>query len=142
MNWQRLQKLPPILCRVLARHPRGLPFTDSEIASRCALSSQRIAFLSTFTTWDEVRTLEMREFLRGCGLDFCHGATMKRVDIYMRDVAKGRIQLSKYLRRAPHYQEQLAHLVAPIAKHLIANRTLYYGGTQIQEAKVQGSVAT
>lgn len=125
MNWRRIEKLPPILCRLLARHPRGLPLTNSEIAARCRLSRQHVAFIATRPTWDDVGVAEMREFLAGCGLDFCSSSTMKRVDVYLRDVRAGRVKLSRYLRRAPHFQDELAHLVPLVAAHIAKHPHLY-----------------
>ena len=48
-----------------------LSFAQSESISQCA-------------SWEGVRFEDMQTFLRGCGMDFCNRADMRRLDAYMR----------------------------------------------------------
>lgn len=82
--WTISNRYPPILCRLLARHPNSKPLTAEEIAARGRLSITEVNLISHQTDWAQVTLTSMRAFLNGCGIDFCKRADMHRVDSYIR----------------------------------------------------------
>jgi len=111
----RLDRFPPVVCRLLAKHPWGPPFTSQEIASRSGLSEYKVVALSPLTSWDEVSVRDMRAFLKGCDMDFDNGEAMNRVRCYLKSKSK---RMFVHLRRSKQ-KEYFAEL-AEIAMTFIA----------------------
>lgn len=109
--WKRSEQLSPILCRLLARHRHGPPFTVSEIAKRSGLSHLEIHHLSLMRSWDTVPFGTMRRFLIGCSLDFCDVRQMKRVFTYLRLPKK-----FQYLKKSPEWETVLRPIVEEFYK--------------------------
>lgn len=65
---QKLDRVPPWVCRVLARHRRR-PLTSEEIARRSGLTPSWVNRLSRKTTWAGVSVASADAFLAGCGVD-------------------------------------------------------------------------
>lgn len=95
---QRLDRFPPVICRLLAKHQWGPPLTSREVADRSGLSLYRVDAISTLTSWNEVTVGDMRAFLTGCGLDFQDSKAMNRVHCYLRSRSKNKFV---HLRRSP-----------------------------------------
>lgn len=100
--WYRVDQFSPLLCRLLARHKRGLPLTDEEIAAfgGNTLTPYDVRCIAELESWDDVRLRDMRAFLRGCGLDFCDRESMHRVTEYLK-MKKNRFQ---YLKKSPQWE--------------------------------------
>lgn len=105
--WGKLDHFPPILIRLLARHPKGKPLTTSELANRGALSAFYIEALSQLTTWDMVPLAHIKEFFRICQIDLENPAQFKRVTVYLKGkVINGqrRPPSFPYLRKDPQWE--------------------------------------
>lgn len=101
--WQRASAFPPILVRLLARHPHGPPMDDAEISVRSGLSVACVHSLSQNIDWAGIDLPTMFKFLTGCALDFEQHKQMERVYAYLRSRPTW-----QYLRKSPdwktHYQ--------------------------------------
>lgn len=82
--WSRTISYPPILIRILARHPGGPPLTDEEISERSGLSIARVSAIAESTTWDGITIPESRAYQQACGIDLCSYRDMNRVGVYLR----------------------------------------------------------
>lgn len=102
---QICQELPPILCRLLARHPNGSPLTTWEIASSSGLLPIRVLVISEMMSWNAVPLDDHFAFTRGCQMSFDNARQMKRVRAYARALGKGLIARPfLYLERSPDYE--------------------------------------
>lgn len=99
--WYRVGHFPPILCRLLARHRRGLPLTDAEIAAKAghALTAYQVHCLSQLRSWENVSVAHLRAFTRGCDIDFHDPVAMHRVKNYLRTTRR-----FEYLKRSPQWE--------------------------------------
>lgn len=111
--WDRLQVLPPILIRLLAKDGKN-PMPTSEIVRRSGLSEARVASISWQTNWRGIDVLEMRAFLTGCNRDFVDYAQWKRIRNYINNKAA----TFKYLRRSPEFEQLLKPLSDAYYEHL------------------------
>jgi len=94
--WERSQRTPPILVRLLARHPNGPPLTEEEISQASGLPVHEIFCIGQSTDWSGIDLPKMRRFLVACRIDFENFTQMKRVDSYLRMKPTW-----KYLRMSP-----------------------------------------
>jgi hypothetical protein len=97
---ERLDRFPPVACRILARAPKpsgGVrALTDAEIAAGSGrLSVKDVARLSRLTAWDTVPIADAFAFLKGCG-----------VQIDDRDWMRKNVAYLQELRGAPRYLKQ------------------------------------
>jgi len=71
MYWlQKLDKMPPHWCRLVARHPHLMKraLTTEQIAKRSGLSKQTVLKLSKLRSWGNVTISQMESFKFGCGV--------------------------------------------------------------------------
>lgn len=106
MFWVRLNRYPPVLCRLLAREKRGRPLTTAEIADTSGLPPAKVEAISASISWDRVEVNDMRAFIQACGCDFDHQPNMRRVEDYIRKGAK-----FTYLKRSPYWKNYYYPLV-------------------------------
>lgn len=106
MFWKRLDRYPPVLCRLLARQKRGRPLTTREIAETSGLPPAKVEAISESVNWDGVGVYEMRGFTKACGCDFTNQSDMRRVEDYLRKRPK-----FTYLRKSPFWREYYYPLV-------------------------------
>jgi len=106
MFWKRLDRYPPVLCRLLARQKRGRPLTTQEIAKASGLPPAKVEAISGSISWDGVTVLEMKDFTRACGCDFTSQSHMRRVEDYLRKRPR-----FTYLKRSPYWREYYYPLV-------------------------------
>ena len=97
--WTRANHFPPVLVRLLAKRPHGPALTDQEISRASGLPLMRVHMLSQSTDWSGVDLITMRQFLIGCGVDFCNSTQMERVHKYLV-----KRPTWKYLRVSPHWR--------------------------------------
>lgn len=93
-----LLRYPPIFCRLLAKHPRGKPFTNDEIAQRGKLSPDEVVLIAEQTSWESITIGAMRRFLVGCGIDFGSRACTNRILSYITSDPNW-----KYLRKSGNW---------------------------------------
>jgi hypothetical protein len=106
MFWVRLNRYPPVLCRLLAREKRGRPLTTAEIAERSGLPPAKVEAISASISWDGIEVEDMRRFVQACGCDFDNQPNMRRVEDYLRKRPK-----FTYLKRSPQWESYYCPLV-------------------------------
>lgn len=67
---ERLNRLPPNVCRLLAREPHRakVPLTTEQIAKRSGLSKQTVLKISKLRSWASVTLQNLERFEFGCGI--------------------------------------------------------------------------
>lgn len=65
--WQKLEKYPPVLVRLLARTPDGHALTDEQISA--TIDPALVAWLSVKTNWNDVPIQHIKGFLFACRAD-------------------------------------------------------------------------
>lgn len=104
--WRRLDRFPPILCRLLARQPRGRPLTTAEISAASGLTEVGVFTVSNQTDWKGIDIYTMRRFTEACGVDITSRSEMTRVESYLRKRPNWR-----YLRRDPQWHTYFQPLI-------------------------------
>ena len=82
--WQKLDSLPPVVIRLLAKNADGSAMTDEEIMSRSGLPRFVVKHLSFMPDWDEVTVANARLFLEGCDCDLTDPARVRTINRYLR----------------------------------------------------------
>lgn len=110
--WDRCDKLIPPLCRIVARHPRGLPLLAQEIAVKGGnvLTPYQVTCISLLPDWESVPLGHIRAFLRGCGIDFCDRECMNRIMTYLK-----RRNRFRYLKNSPAWETEFKPIVAVLS---------------------------
>ena len=113
MFYERIDKYPPVLVRLMARKPRAngngngtRPLTTIEISDRSGLPVSMVEGLSHATTWKGVDVYTVRDFTVACGVDFTNPLHMKRLAQYLHK--RGAFH---YLRKAEDWGSYYVHLV-------------------------------
>lgn len=106
MFWTRLDRYPPVLCRLLAREKRGRPLTTAEIADTSGLPPAKVEAISASVSWDGVEVDDMKRFAQACGCDFDQQKDMRRVEDYLRKRPK-----FTYLKRSSQWKNYYYPLV-------------------------------
>ncbi len=122
--WRTSIVYNPILCRLLARVPHGRPLKDYEVAARAGLTEWMVAAISRSSNWSGVDLPMMRQYLHGCGVDFCNVVQMKRVDAYRREqlrLAKLGRSTWRYLKRSPDWQSKYQPMFLSYLEYLKRN---------------------
>lgn len=101
---QRLDRFPPLVCRLLARrhaHKRGIvPLSTVEIAVRSKLTPSIVSSLAPLTSWDSVPIPQALAFAKGCGIDLDDRDSLRHHTAYMKRL-KG---APRYLVRSPDWK--------------------------------------
>lgn len=94
----KLDKLPPNVCRLLAREPhqRKQARNTQQIAQHSGLSVQTVRRLSKMRSWKNVTVGQMQQFKVGCGIN--PGTECLQVGYLKRSFGKGQTPLY-HLRR-------------------------------------------
>jgi hypothetical protein len=73
---QKLDRLPPNVCRLLARvpHKPKAPLSTHDVAVRSGLSVQTVRRIARLRTWRDVTVGQMEAFKIGCGISLATGA--------------------------------------------------------------------
>lgn len=118
-HWRKLDRLPPVLCFLLARYPHKGPIPLSELQTRSGLSAAWVSTLCDSTSWNEVPIGVCRKFMDGCGIDLDNHQCMDRVWAYLR--GHGKMPTFSYLRRSREwktlYKPSLAVWLASLESH-------------------------
>ena len=111
--YERIDKYPPVLVRLMARKPRAngngngtRPLTTEDIADRSGLPTSMVEGLSHATTWEGVDVYTVRDFTVACGVDFTNPLHMKRLAQYLQK--RGAFH---YLRKDEGWGTYYIHLV-------------------------------
>lgn len=98
--WKKIERFPPVACRLLARKLYGRPLTSSEIAKASGLTVLRVEAISEQSSWAGIDVLELRAFTEACGIFLEDHGKMKRIEQYIARSPK-----FTYLRRSPLWQD-------------------------------------
>lgn len=104
--WKRVERFPPILCRLLARKPYGRPLTDTEIAQKAGLSTYQVCTLAQSADWRGVDIYTMRSFMQACGININDHNSIRRVENYLAGKLVNGTRLApafSYLKRSPEW---------------------------------------
>lgn len=82
--WRKIDRYPPVLVRLLARHPDGTAMSDQEIASP-ALPMAEVKRLSYLDSWEDVPVSLLYRFVSACGVDFADPKRMKNLNRYLKN---------------------------------------------------------
>lgn len=118
--WQRIDKYPPVLCRLLARLPKGRPLTDAEIAEKSGLSQAQVEAYSRQTDWTGIDLPNARSFMLGCGTDLSNRAHCKRIVVYLKSQPKQHRSRFTHLRRDPQWETHYVPLIKILFNHMRA----------------------
>lgn len=101
--WQKLERFPPIVVRLLARRSQVsggiVALTTEEISKRSGLSALEVQSLSWLSSWDTVPVSKIRKFSEACGVDFSSRVNMREQSAYIR-----RSPTFKYLSKSPDWE--------------------------------------
>lgn len=111
---KRLRQFPPLVVRLLARHPgrRGSQqrvMTDAEIARRSKgkLAEAHVACLSRATSWDDIPVGQMIAFTKACGVDFdSRRAMMVHTKYLRRNIKQNLGPAFAYLRKDDQWESR------------------------------------
>lgn len=81
--WAKLDQYPPVLVRLLARHPDGKVMSDTDIARQPGLTLAEVRRLSLLPDWHDVSVPLMRAFVHACRMDFCNREQMRNANRYI-----------------------------------------------------------
>lgn len=103
--YRRMERYPPILCRLLARNrPGGRAMTNEELAEKSGLDGATVHFLSSQGSWRGIDVYTLRSFTDACGIGFADAKAIKRADVYIRGRVVGGRRTPpnfRHLRRSP-----------------------------------------
>lgn len=94
--WQKLERYPPVLVRLLARHPvTGEALSDERVYDNAAILSDTaglpalpwhdLQWIAHATDWDHVPVGKMQVFCHACNVDFTDPARLKVLNRYLKD---------------------------------------------------------
>lgn len=114
--WEKLDLLPPLACRLLARKrtPQGgtVAIGAEAIALSAGMSVTEVNSLSWLTSWESVPVDKARRFSIACGVDFTNRLIMKRQIAYIR-----RSPTFKYLKKSPDWNIVFKPMMIAFRKH-------------------------
>lgn len=97
--WTKLDQYPPVLVRLLAKHPDGRVMSDTDIVrADPGLSLAEVRRLSLLPDWQNVSVSLMRAFVRACRVDFANREQMRNANRYVTRDPKFR-----HLTRDPNF---------------------------------------
>jgi hypothetical protein len=88
-----MDKIPPNLCRVLARNGR-LAKTNKEISEASGLTLKRVGEISRLTTWAKVDVNHASAFAAACGVDLVNQGQVRKYLLRTEGCRMGHIKVS------------------------------------------------
>lgn len=84
--WHKLELLPPVAVRLLAKNPDGSAMTHDRIVARTAggLSLADVKWLSYLPSWDDVPVCKVKLFLDACDCDLTNPSKVRTLNRYLR----------------------------------------------------------
>ena len=70
-------RLPPYLCRVLARKG-GMALTNQDISAISGLTVKRVGEISKLRSWGSVPLAQINAFARACGVDLINQSSVRK----------------------------------------------------------------
>jgi|SRR5215471_13086108 len=106
--WERLDRYPPILVRLLATDDKGEPLSSQSIAQAARMEVYQVDSLASETSWYLVTIGMAKRYLKACRVDLADPRQMKRIDVYLRGKKNGdgsrRPPCFRYLRLSPDWE--------------------------------------
>lgn len=96
--WQKLDRFPPVVIRLLARNPDGSAMTDQHLARLLPLSE--VKRLSYAINWVGVPVDLARRYLQACNCDLEDPAVVRNLNRYLKRDPK-----FTHLRKSPRFGE-------------------------------------
>lgn len=87
---ERLNRLPPVFCRILAKTADGALMTDSQLCARTGWGKTRLRSVYQSLSWSEVTVAEVDTFMSACGLGW--SSTRRQLWLLNRAWAKGGVK--------------------------------------------------
>jgi len=119
--WSRVFNYPPILLRLLARPPKGKPFTTSELSARSGLPPVTIEAISHQTDWTGIDVPTAHAFMRACNTDLADRNHCRRIYMYLKTQPRTPLKRFSYLRRSPQWKPYYLPLIERYVEYLINN---------------------
>lgn len=117
---ERLDRFPPLVCRLLAREGESnrhiKPLTDDQIAERSGLSISRVKALSWLVDWKGVEVYEMLAFSKGCGVDLSDRSKLAK---HLQYVRSKRNRTWQYLKKHHEWDSRWSQMITLYQEHLI-----------------------
>ena len=88
-----IDKIPPNLCRVLARNGR-LAKTNKEISEASGRTLKRVGEISRLTTWAKVDVNHASAFAAACGVDLVNQGQVRKYLLRNEGCRMGHIKVS------------------------------------------------
>jgi hypothetical protein len=113
---QKLERFPPIACRLLARRRRKgdgrrfIPLSDAEIAERSGLAPFQVRAISFETRWDDIPVGQMVRFMRGCNIDVENSRSLWNHWRYLKS------RNFHYLKSSPDFEDHYLPLAEAYAR--------------------------
>jgi len=108
---EKLNRFPPVICRILARRMDGtrvVAYLTAEIAQRADMQEAEVLLISQHTSWEGIPVDTMLRFTHACGIDLDSRLAMKRK---LDHLAKLQSTLPRFLIKSPEWDSTLKHLV-------------------------------
>jgi hypothetical protein len=99
---QKLDRLPPCVCRLLAQRNTSL-LTDTELCALTGWSREKVWRISAAKSWKGILVRDVDRFLMACGLSW----STQRRQLWV---------LKKAIERGPEGIRQMKHLIGPVAQ--------------------------
>lgn len=116
--FDRMDRFPPILCRLLARVPRGRALTSVEIADKSGLSVMQVNSIATQTDWRGIDIPTARAFMAGCNTDLSKRSHCVRLDMYLRSNVKDPRRRFQFLRKSGEWESYYLPLMQRLHRSL------------------------
>ena len=110
--WGKFHRYPPVLVRLLARHPNGEAMSDTEIVSE-GLTLADVKRLSYLPSWDDVPVVLLYRFVTRCGVDFANPDRMKVLNRYLKNARFEHLRRHKMW---PEFRSMLSVYVTTLKK--------------------------
>lgn len=118
--WDKLNRFPPIVCRLLARRKLAsggvVALSSEEIAQRSGMTVMEVNSLSWQSSWDDVSISKLRVFSKACGVDFTNSIVLREQAAYMRNNPS-----FKYLRKNEQWDSLYKPMILSYLNHVNRN---------------------
>lgn len=118
--WEKADRFPPAICRLLAKHSRSTPLSTEQLSRKTGLSPVQLLTISHQLDWRGVDLPTMKKFLDACGVDFENARQIKRITVYLKGrTCRGHFFPPRfdYLRKSPEWKPLFEPLLNRLFPH-------------------------
>lgn len=105
----KLDRVPPWLCRLMARGPDGLLMTSAELCRRTGWRKQKLRRIAEAKSFRDFKAGEIDTFITACGL--CWSRQRKLLYLISLAVQRGGIQTMQHFRHKPGVSWQASMII-------------------------------